>query len=394
MSYQDLHIAETLVQSPYEKMLVACLVSRDAANLAEIDAIYRQCQDRRLFEFAEEHECATIVGCRLQALRKSSPPWDAAIDDWKYRLSQRIEVLDALADALHDAGIPLIALKNAGIARALYPHPEECPMGDFDVLVKKSDFRRAHEIVMSLGFDLGFRAASTIEEEGVEAGLRSGGTEYRKELADDALWLELQWRPVAGRWIAPEVEPVADDLFARAVPVDGTRVLLQSPVDNLIQVALHTAKHSYVRAPGLRLHTDVDRIVRACDIDWDAFVTRVRAMRVCTACFFSLAIPRALFGTPIPDAVLDALEPPRRRRDFVFSCIRRAGLFHPAQRKFSRLRYLAFTASLFDSTRECLRSAFPSAQYMKEQYGIRCPLALPFCYARRFFGLLCHRVPT
>ena len=63
--------------------------------------------------------------------------------------------------ALKAENIPLIALKNAGIARAIYPYLEECPMGDFDVLVKKSDFVRAHEIVMQQGFDLGFRAENT-----------------------------------------------------------------------------------------------------------------------------------------------------------------------------------------------------------------------------------------
>ena len=44
-----------------------------------------------------------------------------------------------------------------------------------------------------------------------------------------------------------------------------------SPEDNLLQVALHTAKHSYVRAPGFRLHSDVDRIVCFQEINWNIF---------------------------------------------------------------------------------------------------------------------------
>ncbi len=137
-------IADRLVKTPYEQMLVKCLVAREAADLEAIDAVYKQCQERKLYLFAEEHECASIVAARLQALGKSSPQWDYALDDWKYRLSQRFEALDALATALKAEGIPLIALKNAGIARGIYLHPEECPMGDFDVLVKRSDFVRAH----------------------------------------------------------------------------------------------------------------------------------------------------------------------------------------------------------------------------------------------------------
>ncbi|MBQ4360569.1 MAG: nucleotidyltransferase family protein [Proteobacteria bacterium] len=395
MSYKELKISQKLVKTPYEKLIAACLVSRDAADLEAIDSLYKQCQERRLYLFAEEHECASIVAARLQALSKSSPQWDYALDDWKYRLNQRFEALDALADALKQKGIPLIALKNAGIARGIYPYPEECPMGDFDVLVKKSDFEAAHEVVMSQGFSLGFRAENTIEKEGVKEGLLSGGTEYKKELADDTLWLELQWRPIAGRWIAPEVEPKADDLFETAMPIKGSNILLQDPVSNLLQVSLHTAKHSYVRAPGLRLHTDVDRIVRAYPkLDWDAFVCRVKRMNVGVSVFFSLAIPADLFGTPIPEEVIDALEPPRLQRDFIFKCIEKAGLFHPLAHKFSRVRYLAFCAMLFDTPKACFHSAFPSANYMKAHYGLASNAQLPACYAKRFAGLLFKRVKT
>ncbi len=38
-------------------------------------------------------------------------------------------------------------------------------------------------------------------------GLESGGTEYVKRLSDEAVWIELQWRPIAGRWIRKDQEP-------------------------------------------------------------------------------------------------------------------------------------------------------------------------------------------
>ena len=386
---------DKLVKTPYEKMLVACLVARDAADLDKIAELHAQCNDRRLFDFAQEHEVASIVAMRLDALEKSSPIWKQCAANWKYRLTQRFEKLDQLATALKAQNIPLIALKNAGIARAIYPHPEECPMGDFDTLVKKSDFREAHEIVMNLGYQLGFRAENTIEEEGVEAGLLSGGTEYRMELADDTMWLELQWRAIAGRWIAPEIEPTAEPLFETALPVEGSDILLLDPVSNLLQVCLHTAKHSYVRAPGLRLHTDVDRIVRAYPtLDWHAFLTRVKDMNVKTAVYFSLYLPSILFNTPIPQDVIKTLEPPKCQRQFLMRAIANAGLFHPLAHKFSRHAYLAFTAMLFDSPSACLKTAFPSPHYMKEHYGLKSNLMLAPAYIKRFANLLFKRVKT
>lgn len=391
------NIYARLVKTPYEKMLVTCLVSRDAADLGAIDNLYRECQERRLFEFAQEHECASIVASRLKVLNKLTPQWNNAIDEWKYRLSQRFEALDGLAAALKAENIPLIALKNAGIARAIYPYLEECPMGDFDVLVKKSDFVRAHEIVMKQGFDLGFRAENTIEDEGVQAGLLSGGTEYKKDLVDDKLWLELQWRPIAGRWIAPEVEPQADELFKTAMPVEGTDIMILDPVSNLLQVCLHTAKHSYVRAPGLRLHTDVDRIVRAYpELAWKSFLERVTDMRVKVSVYFSLVIAAAVLNTPVPIDILEDLREdiPKRQHDFILAAIEKAGLFHPLAHKFSRPKYLMFAAMLFDSPKACLHSAFPSADYMKEHYNLNSSCELPICYAKRFAHLIFRRVRT
>ena len=40
--------------------------------------------------------------------------------------------------------------------------------------------------------------------------------------ADDVLWLELQWRPIAGRWISPEVEPKAEELIETSLAIEGS----------------------------------------------------------------------------------------------------------------------------------------------------------------------------
>jgi len=55
---------------------------------------------------------------------------------------------------------------------------------------------------------------------------------------------------VAGRWIRPDQEPGAEELLARSISIPGSAARLLAPEDNLLQIALHTAKHSYVRAPG------------------------------------------------------------------------------------------------------------------------------------------------
>src|SRR5690606_18100028 len=111
--------------------------------------------------------------------------------------------------------------------------------------------------------------------------------------------------------------------------IPGTAARLLSPEDNMIQVALHTAKHSYVRAPGLRLHTDVDRLARLAAPDWDRVAAMVEALQTTTAVYLSLAMARALLGAPVPPAILDRLAPPPWKTRVLVAAIRRAGVFEP-----------------------------------------------------------------
>ncbi|MEA3341975.1 MAG: nucleotidyltransferase family protein [Chloroflexota bacterium] len=186
----------------------------------------------------------------------------------------------------------------------------------------------------------------------------------------------------------------AEALIARSIPILGTAARLLAPEDNLLQVALHTAKHSYVRAPGFRLHTDVDRIVRRQTIDWDLFLARTLALQVKTPVYFSLAIPNALFGTPIPDRVLPALRPPRWKERLLTRWLNRAGLFNPDECKFSRPGYILFTALLYDDLSGLWRAVFPERGWMQARYGFRRHWLLPYYHGRRLIDLAFRRVST
>lgn len=320
-------------------------------------------------------------------------PWWGAHQETHERLTSYLVELDHIAERLAGEQIPLVALKNAGIARGIYPCPGCCPMGDLDVLIERRHFRHAHKILLEEGYTFEFR--SPLEEASLDAAERGGGTEYWKVLPDgQKLWLELQWRPVAGRWIRPDQEPPADQLLARSIPIPGTAVRLLSPEDNLLQVALHTAKHSYVRAPGFRLHTDVDRIVRRQPIDWRLFVDRVLALQVQTAVYFSLAIPRQIFGSPIPDWVLQQLRPAKWKEAVMTNWLQHIGLFDPHERKFSRAGFVVFTALLYDDFAGFWRGLFPEAAWMRKHYQFHGAFLLPYYHCQRLFNLAFRRVAT
>ena len=320
--------------------------------------------------FAGENRVTPVVAHALmEAFGDDFPQaarWKADHDQSLRRMTIMMAALDRVADALHNAGIRMVALKNAGIARGIYPCAGCCPMGDLDVVIERARFRQAHEIICGQGFELATRG--TVEAADLEEGLESGGTEYVATIGGEEVWFELQWRPVAGRWIRRDQEPDGAQMIARSVPIEGTRVRLLAPVDNMIQVALHTAKHTYVRAPGLRLHTDVDRLARYQTPDWAKVCDMALALDVKTATFFSFALARALLDTPVPDSVLERLKPAEWKRRSIVRWLNRVDVFMPNERKFSRPAMIGFTALMYDDASGLLASVLDTD---KEHLGLR-----------------------
>lgn len=381
------------MRTPVEQLF--CLLLADGlADPKALEALFARVDDDVLWHFAIREGAESVAGARLiSAGQNRTGRWQESAERVRGKLRLYLEQLDRVAAVLADEGIPLIALKNSGIARGLYPDLAGCPMGDIDVLVSPGHFRCAHEIMKGLGFELGNR--SPFELADIEEAEHHGGAEYTYRLADGStLWFELQWRPVAGRWIRPDQEPPADELIARSVPIAGTAARLLAPEDNLLQVCLHTAKHSYVRAPGFRLHTDVDRIVRRCAIDWQQYCSNVERIGVRTAVYLSLAIPAALLGTPVPVEVLARLDFAPHKHRLMLRWLERVGWFNPNQKKWSKLGYILFNLFLYDNLLGVWRAIFPGYQWMKQHYSVRTRWMLPWGYVRRTCDLLFKRANT
>ena len=336
------------------------------------------------------HAMANVLG----GLSSVPLHWRVAHEAVFTQITDYLVELDLVAERLADAGIPLVALKNGGIARGIYPCPGCCPMGDLDVLVQRRHFRQAHDILLDCGYRFEFR--SELEEADLDAAEHGGGAEYHKQLPNGImLWLELQWRAVAGRWIRPDQEPSADELMARSIAIPGTAVRMLAPEDNLLQVALHTAKHSYVRAPGFRLHLDVERIVRGYpDLDWDRFVAQAMDLQVKTPVYFSLAIAHQVLNTPIPQEVLAQLRPAAWKEQVLVQQIGRAGLFNPDESKFTRVGYILFTSLLYDDATGLARGVFPDPAWMRNHYEVQRDALLPYFYGRRLADLVLRRART
>ncbi len=382
------------LSTPQQLMCDVIQASNCSRSRAAAASLRSTLGDPQAYEFAQEHEVAALVGHHyLDSTEPADRLWIAAHEEEHHKISGFMQELDEIAALFAGDNIELIALKNGGIARGLYSCVGCCPMGDLDLLVRPRHFRRAHELLLAHGYEFEFRLEGL--EADLEKGILSGSTEYFRQLpgCNDKLWIDFQSRPVAGHWIRPDQEPSADELIDRAVQLPDSPVRILAPADNLLQVCLHTAKHSYVRAPGLRLHTDVDRVVISQQIDWQDFLSRVEQYSVRTPVYFSLRLAKELLGTPISDEILEKLRPRSWKVGWVGNWIERAGLFEPKRRKFSHLGYVTFTALQYDSISGLYRAIFPHSDWMKQQYGPQAgPLAI--LHLRRLRQLLFRRFST
>jgi hypothetical protein len=338
---------------------ILCLALKSTPVLEILEELYTLWKlvpnERELLEDAKTDEVASHLGWLLkQSNLQYGEYWIEELEQVEDRMQVLMKALEVIAASLAQSNIYIVALKNAGIAKVIYPVLACSPMSDIDLLVSSKDFHKAHDIIIKeLGFTFKFR--SELEEENLEEAFKGGGTEYYKEINGYTVWLELQWRPIAGRWIQPHNEPNGDNLINRSISIVGSSVRILSPEDNLLQVCLHTAKHSYVRAPGFRLHSDVDRIVRYQEINWDKIISNTLNLKLKTAVYFSLFFAKDLLNTPIPERVFKSLRPAWYRKKIILHYVDKAGIFNQKKKKFSRLGYIIFNLSLYDSMRENMK---------------------------------------
>tara|TARA_B110000879_G_C11182971_1_gene519551 strand:+ start:4008 stop:5165 length:1158 start_codon:yes stop_codon:yes gene_type:complete len=272
------------------------------------------------------------------------------------RIADMFEQLGHLGHRFNAQGLKVVALKNGGLAQFHLDDLGSHPMGDIDLMVSKSSFLDAHQEIIDAGFVLEFR--SEYEEDSISAAYLNGGAEYSKKLDSGCImWLELSYRSVSGRWINQDKEPRADDFLLRSIPAPISGIHILSPEDNLLQVSIHTAKHTYFRAPGIRLHLDVHRVCGLFDIDWELFEKRVLASETQTAVYFSLLSARELLGTGIPDCTMTNLKPTFWKIvffNYFFRNVRLGERFIP-----NRIGFIAFQVSLYDSLENLIAVLIP-----------------------------------
>src|SRR5436189_4945681 len=123
--------------TPVQQLL--CQSLADSGPERQQDAARQLCAvvgDEQALTLAQQNEVACIVAHHCSFAPQTDDESAMASRWWGIhqeiyaRLTNYMTELDHVAERLAEEQIPLVALKNAGIARGIYPCPGCCPMGD------------------------------------------------------------------------------------------------------------------------------------------------------------------------------------------------------------------------------------------------------------------------
>lgn len=206
--------------------------------------------------------------------------------------------LDRLLAVLQETGVPVILLKGAHLAEAVYGNIALRGMSDVDMLVSEDNLKPAEDCLLEAG-------VQPVERNRVISAHRSHFTYI---MADSGLRVEIHWR------LFPPDYPCSIDhrgIWSRAQPLRLARaeVLTLAPEDLLIHVCFHAAKH--VPNTSIRMLYDVMQITSSLEerLDWQLLNTRARQWGTSRAVYAFLRLARELLGAVVCEERLEALRP-------------------------------------------------------------------------------------
>jgi hypothetical protein len=272
------------------------------------------------------------------------------------------EVLAALAAG----GVEALVLKGTALAYDLYAAPELRPRSDTDLLIARDDLPKLREVMVALGFEEHLSS-------GDEHGLRQAVFTRAPGMVYDVHWSATN---------VPAFDAVLryEDLRKRSLPLPplGPYARGLSHVDALLLACIHRVAH----------HHDSDRLIWLMDIELlrtrmsrsehERFWRIAAEGRVVGVCDRSIAATDAWLSTGRHDLAEEFLSEEERTRDEPSRAFLDRDITHGGVMA-SSLRALPWRARV----KRLWQLAFPPAEFIRQRFGARHPLLLPWWYVYR-----------
>lgn len=284
---------------------------------------------------------------------------------------QRAGELCRLLDALAAVGICPVVFKGAALAHTLYPSAACRPMGDIDLWLTHEEMPAAITALEGLGYHLRekqHRPHALTQNTDGEVQMLPGQTGQGL--------VELHWGVFPGEWLAhtTAVDRAGVRRRLREASLLDRKVLLLSPEDALIQLAVHISISHQMSVNALRSLTDIALMAgnAAQPVDWDVVRQRAVDWRVARAVGTTLHLVQRLFGLPGLAAQTKSLTPSDVQQHLVHRFVSPVSIVQgkhiaPDRRRFVYL--LCMTDRPMDSLRLLTHTIWPSAGWLAARYG-------------------------
>ncbi len=218
-----------------------------------------------------------------------------------YRNMRIYDILREVLEKFRDDGIPVILLKGVALGETVYSNIDLRPPGDIDLLVRKTDLRKAAEILSGIGYTPSHPIEEYMNHHHIPP--------YAKldEKLDQFISIEIHHN------IAPE--PLmsrikAEDLWidARIANIVGLDVLVLSPENLILHLCIHLSNGYFVNGMGNLV--DISESIRYYNgkLDWDSIVARSNNFRVGSFAYYPLSLAKEMIDADIPSCVLKGLK--------------------------------------------------------------------------------------
>ena len=292
---------------------------------------------------------------------------------WLTQHSQALtrELLDLLT-LFSKSDIPVLPFKGPTLGLQAYGDPALRAFADLDVLVRPADLEDARAVLLNAGFFPSFPTTPARRALLVRRGSHEG---FER---DDGVAVELHWR------IAGAISDFGLDyarLWSRlgVVSLGGRLVPALHPVDLLLVLCIHGAKHAWERLAWI---CDVAELIRSTpDMDWTAVVAEAELLKAGRVLGLGLLLADELLDSPLPPHVATLVRSDRALAPLAASV--RGWLFQPPRAGAGTFRFhLGTRVGWWRKTQMALHSL--TALNQQDLGGVKLPDAvLPLYYVAR-----------
>lgn len=195
------------------------------------------------------------------------------------------------------SGISVIAYKGPTIAALIYGNLALRRFSDLDIIVRKSDFERAKNLLVSDGYEPQLNIAAARQSDFLRVN-------YVQQFnrADGRAIVELHW-DVAPRNFAFDFD--MSSLWQRTIEIEllGQKVLMPCPEDLLLLLCVHGTKDLWERFEWIVGVAELIRVTPS--LDWQRILQEARRTSSTRMLFLGLALSQDILAADLPKEIIE-----------------------------------------------------------------------------------------